>query len=71
MKLPIYLDYSATAPVDPRVAEKMSNCLLADGDFGKDAKSLEHAQIFRHRPLADGSKQTSVSNSGSARPCHK
>ena len=37
MKLPIYLDYSATTPVDPRVAQKMSECLLADGNFGNPA----------------------------------
>ncbi|MDD7805245.1 MAG: IscS subfamily cysteine desulfurase [Endozoicomonas sp. (ex Botrylloides leachii)] len=37
MKLPIYLDYSATTPVDPRVAEKMSQCLLTDGNFGNPA----------------------------------
>ena len=37
MKLPIYLDYSATTPVDPRVAEKMSQCLLAEGNFGNPA----------------------------------
>lgn len=36
---PVYLDYSATAPVDPRVAQKMSRCLLTDGDFGNPAST--------------------------------
>ncbi|KLV07723.1 MULTISPECIES: IscS subfamily cysteine desulfurase [Photobacterium] len=37
MKLPIYFDYSATCPVDPRVAEKMMQCLTMDGNFGNPA----------------------------------
>lgn len=37
MKLPIYLDYSATTPVDPRVAEKMCDCLTTEGNFGNPA----------------------------------
>ncbi len=37
MKLPIYLDYSATTPVDPRVAEKMTQYLTMDGIFGNPA----------------------------------
>ncbi|TNF36204.1 MAG: IscS subfamily cysteine desulfurase [Gammaproteobacteria bacterium] len=37
MKLPIYLDYSATTPVDPRVAEKMMACLTLEGNFGNPA----------------------------------
>lgn len=37
MKLPIYLDYSATTPVDPRVAEKMCDCLTLEGTFGNPA----------------------------------
>jgi len=37
MKLPIYLDYSATTPVDPRVAEKMMQYLTLDGAFGNPA----------------------------------
>ena len=31
---PIYMDYSATTPVDKRVAEVMVNYLTMDGDFG-------------------------------------
>jgi cysteine desulfurase len=42
MKLPIYLDYSATTPVDPRVAEKMAECLTTEGNFGNPA-SRSHA----------------------------
>lgn len=37
MKLPIYLDYSATCPVDERVAEKMMKFLTIDGTFGNPA----------------------------------
>jgi cysteine desulfurase len=33
----VYLDYAATTPVDPRVAQKMSSCLLTDGNFGNPA----------------------------------
>ncbi|TKB44513.1 IscS subfamily cysteine desulfurase [Thalassotalea mangrovi] len=37
MKLPIYLDYSATTPVDKRVAEKMMEFLTTDGTYGNPA----------------------------------
>tara|TARA_B100002052_G_scaffold79938_1_gene72950 strand:- start:1114 stop:2331 length:1218 start_codon:yes stop_codon:yes gene_type:complete len=30
----IYFDYASTTPVDPRVAKKMHECLLLDGNFG-------------------------------------
>ena len=36
-KLPIYLDYAATTPVDPRVAKKMLEHLTLDGNFGNPA----------------------------------
>ncbi|MHB1514527.1 MAG: IscS subfamily cysteine desulfurase [Acidiferrobacteraceae bacterium] len=37
MRKPIYLDNSATTPVDPRVAEKMCAYLTPDGEFGNPA----------------------------------
>lgn len=37
MQSPIYLDYAATTPVDPRVAEKMAACLTLEGNFGNPA----------------------------------
>ncbi|MXP50830.1 IscS subfamily cysteine desulfurase [Pantoea sp. SoEX] len=37
MKLPIYLDYASTTPVDERVANKMMQYLTKDGIFGNSA----------------------------------
>ena len=37
MKTPIYFDYSATTPVDPRVAKAMCDCLTMEGNFGNPA----------------------------------
>ncbi|MDO9519989.1 MAG: IscS subfamily cysteine desulfurase [Pseudohongiella sp.] len=37
MQLPVYLDYAATTPVDPRVAARMAECLTLDGHFGNPA----------------------------------
>jgi cysteine desulfurase len=37
LKTPIYFDYSATTPVDERVAEAMCACLTRDGLFGNPA----------------------------------
>lgn len=56
MKLPIYMDYSATTPVDPRVAEAMMACLTPDGNFGNPAsrshmfgwKAEEAVEAARH-----------------------
>lgn len=42
LKFPIYFDYAATAPVDPRVAEKMMQYLTMDGIYGNPA-SRSHA----------------------------
>lgn len=37
MRFPVYLDYLATTPVDPRVAERMAACLTREGLFGNPA----------------------------------
>lgn len=42
MTKPIYLDYAATTPVDPRVALKMHECLMQDGVFGNPASRHDY-----------------------------
>ncbi|APD86907.1 IscS subfamily cysteine desulfurase [Alteromonas sp. Mex14] len=37
LSTPIYLDYAATTPVDPLVAEAMAKCLTLEGNFGNPA----------------------------------
>lgn len=60
MKTPIYFDYAATTPVDPRVAQKMSECLMAEGKFGNPASrshkfgwEAEEAVEIARRHVAD------------------
>jgi cysteine desulfurase len=60
IKLPIYLDYSATTPTDQRVAAKMVEHLTIDGDFGNPASrshefgwSAEKAVDLARQQVAD------------------
>jgi cysteine desulfurase len=39
MNRPVYLDYAATTPVDPRVASAMAQCLTLEGEFGNPASA--------------------------------
>jgi cysteine desulfurase len=42
MSTPTYMDYSATTPVDERVAQKMMQYLTMDGDFGNPASNSHY-----------------------------
>ncbi|MBE0369619.1 IscS subfamily cysteine desulfurase [Pseudoalteromonas aurantia] len=52
MKLPIYLDYAATTPVDQRVADEMMQCLTMEGNFGNPA-SRSHRFGWQAEELVD------------------
>lgn len=60
MQFPIYLDYASTTPVDPRVAEKMMECLTMEGNYGNPASrshllgwKAEEAVETARRQVAD------------------
>lgn len=52
MRLPIYCDYAATTPMDPRVAEVLMQYLTQDGEFGNPA-STTHDYGLRARAAVD------------------
>jgi cysteine desulfurase len=52
MKTPVYFDYSATTPVDKRVADKMCECLTLEGNFGNPA-SRSHSYGWDAEKLID------------------
>lgn len=54
--LPIYFDYSATTPVDPRVVKVMTECLTLEGNFGNPA-SRSHAFGWRAEEAVEQARQ--------------
>lgn len=46
---PVYLDYAATAPVDPRVAAAMMECLTQSGIYGNPASQHHFGRLARVR----------------------
>jgi cysteine desulfurase len=52
----IYLDYMATTPVDPRVAEALTSCLTLDGCFGNPA-SIGHRFGWEAAEKVDHARQ--------------
>ena len=56
IKLPIYLDYSATTPIDERVAAKMAEYLTIEGQFGNPA-SRSHEFGWKAEQAVDLARQ--------------
>jgi cysteine desulfurase len=54
--LPIYLDYSATTPVDPRVVKVMTECLSQEGNFGNPA-SRSHLYGWKAEEAVEQARQ--------------
>jgi cysteine desulfurase len=66
VKLPIYLDYAATTPVDPRVAEVMIECLRAHGPHGNPS-SMNHEYGRQARAVVEKAR-VQVATTINARP---
>lgn len=60
LKLPIYLDYSATTPVDARVAAKMAECLTFEGNYGNPASRSHSLGWNAEREVEEARKQVAA-----------
>ncbi|BES71172.1 cysteine desulfurase [Marinobacter nanhaiticus D15-8W] len=56
MKKPVYLDYAATTPVDPRVATRLVEHLTLDGVFGNPA-SRSHGYGWQAEAAVEGARR--------------
>jgi cysteine desulfurase len=46
---PLYFDYAATTPLDPAVAQAMSECLTTEGDFGNASSAHAYGRAAAAR----------------------
>jgi cysteine desulfurase len=67
-RLPIYLDYAATTPVDPRVADAMIECLRPGGPHGNPS-SVGHEYGRRARALVEKARAQVAAAIGSRPEC--
>src|SRR5918995_1791863 len=66
-KRSIYLDYAATTPVDPRVAEAMIECLRAEGPHGNPSSGHDYGH--RARALVEKARQQVAASIGARPEC--
>lgn len=60
MDLPIYLDYAATTPVDPRVAQLLSRHLSRDGIFGNPSSATHPFGLAATRAIETARVQVAI-----------
>jgi cysteine desulfurase len=65
MNRPVYLDYAATTPVDPRVAAAMAQCLTQEGEFGNPA-SASHDFGDAARALVEAARAQVAAGAGAS-----
>lgn len=68
LDLPVYLDYAATTPVDPRVADRMIECLRSHGAQGNPS-STNHEHGRRARALVEDARAKVAKVIGASPAC--